>query len=390
MKEVGQTIGSYHLVEKLGAGGMAEVYKAYQPRLERYVALKFIRPELAEAAGFLPRFEQEAKLLARLNHPRIVHIYDFGEEAGRCYLVMEYVAGGILKEWLRSLRAAGQTLTSEQVLVILQQVCAALDYAHQQNIIHRDIKPANIMLTADHRVLLSDFGLARLAGQPGELSQTGGTSGTPAYMSPEQVRGDQGKIGPASDLYAWGMVLYEMLTGQLPFIADTPLALMLKHVQEAPRLPRTLNPALPESVERVLLKTLAKEPGDRYQRAEELAQAFMAVVEPAASFSPDTTPTMPRLDWWPQAQTDSAPAPGQPPFKGLQYFDETDAGLFFGREVLTARLVGRLTPSPALPLRGGGRESQAPSPAPGEGWGGLSRVGFFTNQGLTKSDKLQI
>jgi eukaryotic-like serine/threonine-protein kinase len=117
---VGQTIGSYHLVKKLGAGGMAEVYKAYQPRLERYVALKFIRPELAEAADFLPRFEQEAKLLARLNHPHIVHVYDFGEETGRCYLVMEYVAGGTLKEWLRSLRAAGQALKPEQTLVILQ------------------------------------------------------------------------------------------------------------------------------------------------------------------------------------------------------------------------------------------------------------------------------
>ena len=199
----GQAIGPYRVVEKLGAGGMAEVYKAYQHRLDRYIALKFIRPELIESEDFRPRFEREAKLLAKLNHPNIVHIYDFGEQERHCYLAMEYVAGGTLKEWLSSLRVSGQVMTPEQSLAILQQVSAALDYAHQQGIIHRDIKPANIMLTPDGRALLNDFGIAKAISTSGELTQTGSTTGTPAYMSPEQINGGVDRIGPASDLYCW-------------------------------------------------------------------------------------------------------------------------------------------------------------------------------------------
>lgn len=379
----GQAIGPYRVVEKLGAGGMAEVYKAYQPRLDRYVALKFIRPDLSEAEDFRPRFEREAKLLAKLNHPNIVHIYDFGEQgrqpgAGQtslCYLAMEYVAGGTLKEWLRSLWQAGRAMTSEQALAILQQISAALDYAHEQGIIHRDIKPANIMLTADGRALLADFGIAKLISRAGDTTQTGSTTGTPAYMSPEQISGGANKIGPASDVYSLGMVLYEMLTGQTAFTSDTPMGMMLKQVQELPPSPSSLNPDLPQAVDRVILKALAKEPAARYQRGGELAQAFQAALA-APSLNPEAEATLLRSSWWPQ-WPDESPAPGEPSFKGLQYFDEADADLFFGRELLTTRLVARLVPSPWQGEGWGGGHFLAIVGASGSGKSSLVRAGLI-------------
>ncbi|GIK43685.1 MAG: hypothetical protein BroJett011_75180 [Chloroflexota bacterium] len=379
----GQAIGPYRVVEKLGAGGMAEVYKAYQPRLDRYVALKFIRPDLSEAEDFRPRFEREAKLLAKLNHPNIVHIYDFGEQgrqpgAGQtslCYLAMEYVAGGTLKEWLRSLWQAGRAMTSEQALAILQQISAALDYAHDQGIIHRDIKPANIMLTSDGRALLADFGIAKLISRAGDTTQTGSTTGTPAYMSPEQISGGANKIGPASDVYSLGMVLYEMLTGQTAFTSDTPMGMMLKQVQELPPSPSSLNPDLPQAVDRVILKALAKEPAARYQRGGELAQAFQAALA-APSLNPEAEATLLRSSWWPQ-WPDESPAPGEPPFKGLQYFDEADADLFFGRELLTTRLVARLVPSPWQGEGQGGGHFLAIVGASGSGKSSLVRAGLI-------------
>jgi serine/threonine-protein kinase len=349
---IGQAIGPYRVVEKLGSGGMAEVYKAYQPRLDRYVALKFIRPELAEAEEFRPRFEREAKTLAQLSHPNIVHVYDFGEEGRYCYLALEYVAGGTLKEWLRLLQLSGQVMTPEQASIILQQVSTALDYAHRQGVIHRDIKPANIMLTPDGRALLNDFGIAKVIAASAELTQTGSTTGTPAYMSPEQINGGADKIGPASDLYSLGVVLYELVTGRTPFSADTPIGLILKQVKEPPPPPRNLNPALSEAVEQVILKALAKEPAQRYQRAGELAQAFQSALTPI----PETEATLLRGAWWPHPG-DEAPAPGQPPFKGLQYFDEADADLFFGRELLTARLMARLADA-SIEQRGRGAGEQ--------------------------------
>lgn len=268
----GQTIGPYRLVEKLGTGGMAEVYKAYQPRLDRYVAIKFIRPEFAADEGFRSRFEREAKAIARLSHPNIVHIYDFGEEGNLYYLVMEYIDGGTLKERLAVLNSAGETMEWGEVCRIARQVGEALDYAHQQGIVHRDVKPANVMLTADGRAVLNDFGIARMVGATSGLTQTGTTVGTPAYMSPEQIRGEQ--IGPSSDLYSLGVVLYEMLTGRVPFSADTPLAIMYKQLNDPIPLPRTLNPALPQATEAVVLRALAKEPADRYPSGQALVRAL--------------------------------------------------------------------------------------------------------------------
>lgn len=286
-ERIGQTVGPYRLVEKLGAGGMAEVYKAYHPRLERYVAIKFIRPELATDEDFKARFEQEARAVAQLSHPNIVHIYDFGEEGARYYLVMEFVAGSTLKDRLQSLANAGEMMPPDETLHIIRQVSRALDDAHRQGIIHRDVKPANIMLTPDGRAVLNDFGLARMIGATAGLTRTGATIGTPAYMSPEQIRGERAEIGPASDLYSLGVVLYEMLTGCVPFSADTPLAVMLKHLNDPIPLPRARNPLLSEDVERVILKALAKDPTDRYQTAGDLAQALQQSLSAApAAVSP--------------------------------------------------------------------------------------------------------
>jgi WD40 repeat protein/serine/threonine protein kinase len=391
----GQAIGPYRVVEQLGAGAMAEVYKAYQPRLDRYIALKFIKPELAAQADFRPRFEREAKLMARLNHPHIVHVYDFGEAGHHYYLAMEYVAGGTLKDWFTRAGQEGQLMALEQVATILRQVGTALDYAHQQGIIHRDIKSGNIMLTPDGRALLADFGLAKLTASSDRLSQTGSTTGTPAYMSPEQIDGDGDKISPASDLYSLGVVLYELVTGQLPFTADSSVAVMFKHVNEAVPPPRSLNPDLPAAVEQVLLRALAKDPADRYQRAGELAQAFQKALAPAPS--PEAEATLRRGEWWPQLH-DEGPAPGEPPFKGLPYFDEADADLFFGREALTARLIARLGDVPSQQGSGGAEEqgrdfpsapllpiTSAPSPLQGEGWGGGHFLAVVGASGSGKS-----
>ncbi len=322
---IGKTIGAYQVVEKLGEGGMAEVYKAYQPSLERHVALKFIRPELAGKEGFRPRFEQEAKLLARLNHPHIIHIYDFGEAEGRLYLVMEYVPGGTLKDH------AARLAEPEALARLLDALSAGLDYAHGQGIIHRDIKPGNLMFTADERPVFNDFGLAKLVGTVSDKSEAGDTSGTPDYMAPEQVTGDPARVGAASDIYALGVVMFELLTGRVPFTGNNAYEVMFKHVQEEAPSPRAFRPDLPEAIEPVLAKALAKDPDERYAKASELAHAFREAFGLVAGATVIV-----------QALDDLPPEPGEPPFKGLQYFDEADAERFFGREQLVAKLADRL------------------------------------------------
>ena len=367
----GQIIGGYHIVDKLGEGGMAEVFRAYQPRLERYIALKLIRPELAAEPGFAARFEQEAKLLARLTHPNIVHVYDFGEDANRCYLAMELITGSTLKDWRRSANNSAQILDLEEIFQIFHPVCAALDYAHAQGVIHRDIKPANIMFTAEGRVMLNDFGIAKLMNTAPEATQTDATGGTPAYMAPEQVTGASGKTGPASDVYSLGVVLYELLTGQVPFTAETAVAVMIKQLNDAPPPPRTFNLSIPEPVEQVILKALAKEPTERYPRASEFLNALMTAAPDASfnvSLSAQVLPTaILQAILVKRAAAAESPTPGEAPFKGLQHFDEADADLFFGRERLVARLIARLHEEPFLTVIG----------ASGSGKSSLVRAGLL-------------
>lgn len=270
----GQSIGRYHILEQLGEGGMATVYKAYDTRLERDVAIKIIRtgafpPEQLER--FLKRFDREAKALARLTHPNIVSVIDYGEFEGAPFLVMTYLPGGTLKPQM------GKSMSWQEAVKLLLPIAEALDYAHSQNIIHRDIKPSNILLTQRSQPMLSDFGIAKILESEGTaaLTDTGVGIGTPEYMAPEQWIG---QAGPLSDLYSLGVVLYELVTGRKPYTADTPAAIMLKQINDPLPRPRQFAPDLPEELEKVLFKALAKKPEDRYQSMTEFANALERLV----------------------------------------------------------------------------------------------------------------
>jgi serine/threonine protein kinase/tetratricopeptide (TPR) repeat protein len=273
----GRTFGKYRLTERLGRGGMAEVYRAYQPNLERDVAVKVMHGYLAEDEGFVGRFKREAKAVAALRHPHIVQVYDFDVEDDTYYMIMEYIGGETLKQRLERFRAEGKQMPLQEVAQIFRALCNALDYAHAQGRVHRDIKPANIMFDGE-RLVLTDFGIASIVGAT-RYTASGAMIGTPAYMSPEQGQGEAGDV--RSDVYSLGVILYEMVTGQVPYDADTPLAIVLKHLNEPLPLPRQVNADLPSAVERVILKALAKSPDDRYQSAGALADALEAAVERA-------------------------------------------------------------------------------------------------------------
>jgi len=299
----GENVGPYRIITQLGSGGMATVYKAYHAALDRYVAIKVMHQALKEDPNFLGRFQREAKIVARLEHPHIVPIYDFSEHEGQPYLVMRFVEG----ETLKSRMQAGK-LTLPQVLDIMRPVCQALDYAHNQGVLHRDIKPSNILITPQNGVFLTDFGLAKIA-QTGEstLSQDM-MVGTPQYISPEQAQG-RSDLDVRTDIYSLGVVLYELLVGRVPFQADTPYAVVHDHIFTPLPMPRSLNPALPEPFERVLLKALAKERDDRCASVSDFLSALdKAAAEAAQSASTVAAP--------PAAPTVVAPvhsAPGEKP-----------------------------------------------------------------------------
>jgi serine/threonine protein kinase len=273
---IGRTIGKYKVVERLGRGGMAEVYKAHQEALDRYVAIKLMHSFLADDQDFLSRFKREARSMAALNHPNIVSVYDFDVEGKQTYyLVMEFVAGGTLKEKLEALARQGEQLSLAQAIRIVLEIADALSYAHGRGMIHRDIKPANIMLAEDGRAVLTDFGIAKMLSGP-SYTATGAMIGTPAYMSPEQGLGQPGD--ERSDLYSLGVLFFQMATGRLPFDADTPLAVVLKHVNEPVPTPNLLNPQLPQAIQNTITKSMAKNPDERFQTAHEMAQAIRGAV----------------------------------------------------------------------------------------------------------------
>jgi Tol biopolymer transport system component/tRNA A-37 threonylcarbamoyl transferase component Bud32 len=262
----GQSFDRYLLFEPLGEGGMATVYKAYDTRLERDVAVKIIRIDMfipAILQQVLKRFEREAKSLAKLSHPNIVSIIDYGEHEGVPYLVMEYLPGGTLKNLL-----VDQRMLWQESFRLLLPVARALQFAHQQGVIHRDVKSSNILISLSGEPMLSDFGIAKILENEGNtgLTGTGVGIGTPEYMAPEQW---VGKTSPQSDIYSLGVVLYEMTTGHKPFSADTPAAILLKQANDPLPRPREFVPDLPASVEKIILKALAKRPENRYQTMEE-------------------------------------------------------------------------------------------------------------------------
>ncbi len=274
----GKQFGPYQIVAPLGEGGMAAVYKAYQPGMERYVALKVLPRNYADDAQFLARFQREAKLLAQLQHPHILPVFDFGQAEGYTYIVMPFIQSGTLTDQLK-----GSPVPLARIRQIITQVGEALNYAHVRGMIHRDIKPSNILIDESGNCLLTDFGLARMVEDAVNLTSTGTVMGTPAYMSPEQGSGS--KIDSRSDIYSLGVVLFEMATGRVPFQAETPIAVVFKHVQDPLPPARSINPDLPEAVELVILKSLAKNPEDRYQTAADMVRAIQAAVPESQIFA---------------------------------------------------------------------------------------------------------
>ena len=264
----GEMVGPYRIVAQLGQGGMATVFKAYHAALDRYVAIKVLHPAFLEDSSFQTRFQREARLVAKLEHPNIVPIYDYAEHEGRPYLVMKFIEGKTLKAAL-----AGAPLERDRILQIVQAVGAALSYAHQGGILHRDVKPSNVLLAEDGQIYLADFGLARIA-QSGETSLTADMIvGTPQYISPEQAMGKK-NLDEGTDIYSFGVMLYELTVGRVPFSADTPFSIIHDHIYTPLPLPRQVNPGVSEAVERVLLKTLSKERGDRYKNVRGMVDAF--------------------------------------------------------------------------------------------------------------------
>jgi ligand-binding sensor domain-containing protein len=269
---IGKTIGTYQVVEQVGRGGMATVFKAYQPSMDRYVAVKILPSHFTEDESFVGRFTQEARTLARLEHPHILPVHDYGEQEGTTYLVMRYVEAGTLKDLIT--REGPMDL--KETARVLGQVGGALDYAHSQDVIHRDIKPSNVLVDERGNTFLTDFGIAKLVAETAQFTASGAVIGTPAYMSPEQGMGQP--VDYRCDIYSLGVVLYELVTGRVPYEAETPLAVLLKHVNDPLPLPRQIKPDLPEAVERVILKAMAKAPDDRFQSAQQMVDALEAAV----------------------------------------------------------------------------------------------------------------
>ena len=280
-------IGRYKVVSRIGQGGMARVYRAYQPSLERSVAVKVI-PAALDAApdpDFLQRFAREARLIARLTHPNIVPVHDFGEEAGWAYIVMEYIAGGTVRDRLAGAAKRGMRLGLDRALNLAQQAALALDFAHSQGVIHRDIKPANMLLRTEDQLLLTDFGIATILEANRAFSRSGINIGTPQYMAPEQGMGG-GAVDGRTDIYALGVVLFQCVTGQLPFTSEQPGALLMQHMRDPVPRPAALAPGLPQPVERIILRAMAKDPAARYQHAFEMAAELaeaLAVVRSQAT-----------------------------------------------------------------------------------------------------------
>jgi len=263
----GVQVGPYQIVEQVGRGGMATVFKAYQPALERMVALKVLPEVLAEDPQFRERFRREAVAIAKLRHHSILTVYDHGEFEDQLYIVTEFVEGGTFATEL------GKPLGVQRSTAVLTSIASALDYAHKQGVLHRDVKPSNILINKEGAAVLGDFGLARMMAPTGErLTRIDMVVGTPEYMSPEQCAGRD--AGPASDQYSLGVVAFEALTGHVPYEAETPAAVMLEQIQSPLPDPRTVNPDLSENIEHSLMRALAKDPADRFASCGEFIEAI--------------------------------------------------------------------------------------------------------------------
>ncbi len=343
---VGETVGPYRITEQLGSGGMATVFRAYHAALDRYVAIKVLHPAFKEDPNFLARFQREARVVAKLEHPNIVPVYDFSDHHGQPYLVMRYVEGETLKG-----RLARGPLPPDETLKVIHPIGAALTYAHGQGVLHRDVKPSNVMLTPKGDVFLTDFGLARIA-QAGEstLSQDS-MLGTPQYISPEQAKGER-DLDARTDVYSLGVVVYELLVGRVPYQADTPYAVVHDHIFTPLPMPRTINPNLPEPLERFLLKTLAKDRADRFQSVAEMMAGLNRAVDESGipfSSSPSTVVTAgatPTLAAPAKPSAEMAAAPSSKPVSPLAWIG---LGALIMIAVVGALLLARSRLTPAAP-----------------------------------------
>ncbi|HEY7125407.1 MAG TPA: serine/threonine-protein kinase [Ktedonobacterales bacterium] len=300
----GRTLGRYRLLKGIGQGGMAQVYLAQDERLDRQVAIKILPMALAKEGNFLARFEREARSAAKLQHPNILPVHDYGQQDGITYLIMPFISGGTLAQRISQARGP---LPLNKVVLWTGEMASALQFAHSQGIIHRDVKPGNMLIADGEHIVLSDFGIAKVVDDAANLTMVGSTVGSPDYMSPEQANGDPDY---RSDIYSLGVVVFQMLTGRVPFTAGTPVQVMLMHVQAKPPLPRSFNPSLPPQVDAVIQKALAKRPAERYQAANELAEALRDALQGVIGTPPPTRPQEPDLS------TRAEPLPT--PFAGPQ------------------------------------------------------------------------
>jgi serine/threonine protein kinase len=264
-------IGKYELISPLGHGGMGTVYKAFHPQLQRFVAIKLLLETTESDPDFIARFQREAVAVAQLRHPHIVQVFDFDVRGSTPYMVMEFVEGETLAQRLTRLHRSGQVLPRAEVARLFQQLCSAVAYAHKQGMLHRDLKPQNIIINTQNEIILTDFGLAKIMGASA-LTLTNATVGTPHYMSPEQAQGQP--VDVRSDIYSLGVMLYLTLAGKVPFDASTPVAVLMQHVTSTPPPIREVNPQAPEELAQVAMIAMAKDPKQRFQSVEAMAQAI--------------------------------------------------------------------------------------------------------------------
>ncbi len=276
----------YELNHLIARGGMAEVYRAHDRLLDRPVALKVLFPELSVDRSFVERFRREAQAAANLSHPNIVPVFDWGEDTGTYFIVMEFIDGRPLSSILKS---AGP-LSAERTADIGAHVAAALGFAHKHGVIHRDVKPGNVLITDDGQVKVTDFGIARAINTEESLTQTGAVMGTATYFSPEQAEGLG--VDARSDIYSLGVVLFEMVTGRPPFLGESPVAVASKHVRDNPPAPRELNPQIPPTFEAIILKSMAKDPAHRYASAEDLRADLLRFNEGRSVLAMEDTTAM--------------------------------------------------------------------------------------------------
>ncbi|HEX2622740.1 MAG TPA: protein kinase, partial [Phototrophicaceae bacterium] len=280
---IGKKLGPYEIREEVGRGGMATVYRAYQPNVDRDVAVKVIHNNIAGDSQAVQRFQREARLIARLEHPHILPVYDFDGSYDPPYIVMRYLDGGTLKDVMQQ-----GTVPLNEVVYVMQQITAGLDYAHRQGIVHRDVKPNNIMIDRDGNAFVTDLGIARIASSENHgnhLTATGMIMGTPDYMSPEQALGED-DIDYRTDIYALGAMLFHMLTGQLPYASTSTMGMLMMHIQEPTPFALEINSNLPADIDDVIHKAMAKTPGDRYQSMAEMGAAITEALGGMTTTSP--------------------------------------------------------------------------------------------------------